>query len=150
MKIHVIVGGLLKKDGKYLLVQEGEGRHIGKWNLPAGHLEPNETIFEGAKREIREESGYNSELKSILFIGNRVFEEDIFHVTIFNAEVTDYVGRLEDEIMDTKWLSYDEIMEMKVKDELRDHVLTTIAIEAAERGDNYDLDIIKIAERTDK
>jgi 8-oxo-dGTP pyrophosphatase MutT (NUDIX family) len=41
----VIVGGVVEKDGKYLLVQEAQEKCRGKWNLPAGHLDPNETIF---------------------------------------------------------------------------------------------------------
>lgn len=46
----VIVGGVVEKDGKFLLVQESKEKCRGKWNIPAGHLDPNETIFDGAKR----------------------------------------------------------------------------------------------------
>ena len=55
----IIVGGVLEKDGKYLLVQEAQEKCYGKWNLPAGHLDPNETIIEAAKREIKEETNLN-------------------------------------------------------------------------------------------
>ena len=53
----VMVGGVIEKEGKFLLVQEAKENCKGKWNLPAGHLEINESIFEGAKREIFEETG---------------------------------------------------------------------------------------------
>ena len=58
----VIVGGVIQKDGKFLLVQEAQEKCRGKWNIPAGQLDPNETIFDGAKREIKEETGCNVEL----------------------------------------------------------------------------------------
>ena len=67
----IIVGGVLEKDGKYLLVQEAQEKCYGKWNLPAGHLDPNETIIEAAKREIKEESGLDVELTGVCQIGNR-------------------------------------------------------------------------------
>lgn len=53
----IITGGIIEKDGKFLLVQEAKEKVYGKWNIPAGHLDFNETIFEGAKREIFEETG---------------------------------------------------------------------------------------------
>ena len=48
----VIVGGVIEKDGKFLLVQEAKEKCRGKWNIPAGHLDPNETIFDGLKEKL--------------------------------------------------------------------------------------------------
>ena len=59
---------LAEKDGKYLLIQEAQAKCRGKWLLEAGHLDPGETIFEGAKREIREECGRDVELTGICFL----------------------------------------------------------------------------------
>ena len=85
----IIVGGVLEKDGKYLLVQEAQEKCYGKWNLPAGHLDPNETIFEAAKREIKEESGLDVKLTGVCQIGNRKLESDVFVSVIFSAKVLD-------------------------------------------------------------
>ena len=74
----IIVGGVLKQDGKYLLLQEAKEKCRGKWNLPAGRLEPNETIFDGAKREIYEECGYEVELTGVSHIANRVIPDNEF------------------------------------------------------------------------
>ena len=38
----VIVGGIIEKEGKVLLVQEKQEDCYGKWNIPAGHLDCNE------------------------------------------------------------------------------------------------------------
>ena len=45
----VIVGGVIEKDGKYLLVQEAKEKCYQKWNIPAGHLDFNESIKEENK-----------------------------------------------------------------------------------------------------
>ena len=74
----VIVGCVIEKDGKYLLVQEAQEKCYGKWNLPAGHLDPNETIIDAAKREAKEETGCDVEPTGICQIGNRVAEGVVF------------------------------------------------------------------------
>ena len=47
----VIVGGLIVKDDKVLLVQEAKKQCYGKQNIPAGRLEIGESILSGAIRE---------------------------------------------------------------------------------------------------
>ena len=64
--MNIIVGCIVKKDDKFLMVKEGTGTSQGKWNFPVGHLEEDETILEGAKRETLEETGIRiSELEHI-------------------------------------------------------------------------------------
>ena len=112
----IIVGGVLEKDGKYLLVQEAQEKCYGKWNLPAGHLDPNEPIIEAAKREIKEESGLDVELTGVCQIGNRKLEDDVFVSVIFSTKVLG--GDIEfdpNEILDVKWFSYEELLSMKAQ-----------------------------------
>ena len=52
----VSVGKVMEKDGKFLLVQEAKEKCRWKCNIPAGHFDPNETIFDRAKREVKEET----------------------------------------------------------------------------------------------
>ena len=46
----IIVGAIVIKNNKILMVKEAKKNCYGKWAFPAGHLEENETIFEGVKR----------------------------------------------------------------------------------------------------
>jgi len=59
----VIVGGIIEKEGKYLLVQEAKKKCYEKWNFPAGHLDFNESLEQGAIREIKEETGFDLEFE---------------------------------------------------------------------------------------
>jgi 8-oxo-dGTP diphosphatase len=54
----VTIKGLCVRDGKILLVREGDS-HSGKWEMPGGGLDFGENIGEAFKREIREEMGLN-------------------------------------------------------------------------------------------
>lgn len=111
----IIVGGVVKKDGKYLLVQEAKKECKGKWSIPAGHLEPNETIAEGAKREILEECGLEVEITGILHVRkNSEWVNIAFSTNIIGGEI-----RFDKkEILDAKWFPLDDIINMK--QDLRD------------------------------
>lgn len=110
----IIVGGVLEKDGKYLLVQGAREKWYGKWDLPAGHLGSNETIFEATKREIKEESGLDVELTGVCQIGNEKRKDEIFISIIFSTKVlSDNIKFNPDEILDVKWFSYEELLSMK-------------------------------------
>lgn len=110
----IIVGGVLEKDGKYLLVQGAREKWYGKWDLPAGHLGSNETIFEATKREIKEESGLDVELTGVCQIGNEKRKDEIFISIIFSTKVlSDNIKFNPNEILDAKWFSYEELLLMK-------------------------------------
>lgn len=107
----VIVGGIIEKEGKVLLVQEKQDECYGKWNIPAGHLDCNESIIEGAKREIKEETGCDVELTGIANIANRVLKNDIFVQITFVAKVINETIKIDpEEILDVKWFDINDIL----------------------------------------
>lgn len=61
--MEIISGTIILKNNKILMVKESKKECYGKWAFPAGHIEKNETIFEGAKRETIEETGCEVTLK---------------------------------------------------------------------------------------
>lgn len=53
---HTTVDGILFSDGRIVLVRRGEGiPESGKWALPGGYVERNETVAGALEREIFEE-----------------------------------------------------------------------------------------------
>ena len=139
----IVVGGVIKKNNKYLLVQEGQESCRGKWNIPAGRLDPNESVLDGAKREIYEECGYNVELTGIAHISNRVMKDNEFIGIIFQTEIKNGSIKYDkEEILDVKWFTYEEILNMK--DELRSFDWMIDAITRVRDDKTVKLDIIKI------
>lgn len=63
-----VVGAILEKDGKVLLMKEGDNKvgDRGKWSHPAGWIDLGENPIEAAKREVLEESGYELEPTALL------------------------------------------------------------------------------------
>ena len=115
----VIVGGIIEKDGKYLLVQEAQKKCYKKWNFPAGHLDFNESLEQGAIREIKEETGCDVKLNGICYIANRILENELFVMIVFNAIIiNEKISFNKEEILDAKWFDYDEIVN-HMENELR-------------------------------
>lgn len=139
----IIVGGVIEKNGKFLLVQEAKGKDRGKWNIPAGHLDPNEDIFSGAKREIKEETGCDCEITGILQIGNIVTENDTCVSVIFQTNLLEEnIFYDQKEILNVQWFSYEELLNMK--NELRKYDLIIASISTLIENKGIDTNIIKI------
>lgn len=139
----IIVGGIIEKNGKFLLVQETKEICKGKWNIPAGHLEPNETVLDGAKREIKEETGCDVELTGIITIGNRTLKDKEFLSIIFSTKlIKENIKYNKNEILNVKWFTYDEILNMK--DSLQSCNLIIAVINSYINKEITDINLIKI------
>ncbi|MGL5632261.1 MAG: NUDIX hydrolase [Azovibrio sp.] len=57
-KPSVTVAAVVEQDGKFLMVEEEAEEGI-RFNQPAGHLEPGESLIQAAVRECLEETGYH-------------------------------------------------------------------------------------------
>lgn len=133
IKIHVVAGAVLERDGEFLLVQEAQAICRGKWNLPAGHVDANETLTEAVKREVYEESGFVVEPTGICQVGchknpNLISTATIFTVKIISGEIK-YDPK---EILNVRWFSYEEIVAMQ--DQLRNKNLILDAIKNTQNG----------------
>ena len=124
----VIVGGIIEKEGKYLLVQEAKKKCYEKWNFPAGHLDFNESLEQGAIREIKEETGCDVKLDGVCYVANRILEDDLFVMIVFNAKlINENIEFDKEEILDVKWFYYDEIVN-KMESMLRGNYVRTAVI----------------------
>ena len=116
-----ISGVVLRNDkGQFLLVQEGKPSAYGLWNLPAGHVDPGETLLDAAVREAHEETGYEvriiSETPLVDFYDATI--ERHFHV--YRAEIVG--GELAvngSEILSARWLSFQEAQALSDAGKLR-------------------------------
>lgn len=111
--METIVGTILLKNNKILMVKEAKKECYSKWSFPAGHLEENEDVFEGAKRETLEETGCSVELRKAfpILLSNQ------YMMIHFLSDLKDDSSMYhKDEILETKWISIDEIKKMQEED----------------------------------
>ncbi len=114
-KPNVTVAAIVENEGRYLLVEEQTSNGI-LFNQPAGHLEPDESIIQGAIRETLEETGYTFVPQWVLGIyrwhshaDNTVFLRFAFTGTVAGHDP----GRaLDAGILSAGWFAVDEIRKM--------------------------------------
>jgi len=66
----VSVGALVIKDEKVLLVRRKHDPGKRKWTNPGGYIEQNELIEQSVIREVLEETGVTTNVKSIVMLGD--------------------------------------------------------------------------------
>lgn len=110
---HVVMDGLVIKDHKILLVKRASYlTHPGKYGLPGGYLNRDETTIEGIQREIVEETGYtckNVTLFTIIDDPNRKGEDRQNVEFSFVIEPDRKVGKPDNESSAVKWFNLEKL-----------------------------------------
>ena len=110
---HVCVGVLLIDGEKILLAKRA--KHLsegGKWCLLGGYLDRDETMLEGARRELMEESGWKA--KDLMMLGindnpDRSREDRQNIDVIYYGEADSQVGDYDAETAELKWFDLDDL-----------------------------------------
>jgi ADP-ribose pyrophosphatase YjhB (NUDIX family) len=111
-KPNVTVAAVIEKDGKFLLVEEETADGL-RFNQPAGHLEDNESIEDGVRRETQEETAHSFNPTGLLGIYHwKHPEKNTTYLRFaFIGEVTGFDAnqKLDDGIVRAVWMTPDEI-----------------------------------------
>lgn len=112
----IAAGNIVEKDGKILMVQEKRADFSGIWNIPMGRIGQGEDIITCAKREGKEETGY--ELEPSYLIGKYSFSLPPKHKVIcfiFKSEIIGGQLIIPEDMLDVKFLSLEEIRKLDKK-----------------------------------
>ena len=69
------VGGVVIEHGRALLIRRGGEPLKGQWSIPGGTLETGETLEEGTRREMEEETGLRVRVVELIEVFERIFRE---------------------------------------------------------------------------
>ena len=104
-------GCIVIKNNKVLLIKQV----TGNWGFPKGHVEKDETEYETALREVKEETNLDVKIISDKrYTMNYLTERGSYkQVVLFVAnEIRGKIKRQEAEIDDIKWLNYEDALEI--------------------------------------
>ncbi len=141
---HITVATIVERDGKFLMVRENSGGRL-VYNQPAGHVEPNETLFDAALRETLEETAWRVELKQLLGIYQYTSAENgityIRHCFIAKAIEPRTERNLDPDILEAKWLTLKELEDFE--SELRSPLVLRV-IRDYLSGVNFPLNVVQL------
>lgn len=110
-KPHTTVATIVREQGRYLLVEElVRGRKV--LNQPAGHLDPNESLIDAARRETLEETGYDVAIDHLVGIyqWQSTAGKSFLRFAFAATPIAHYPDRdLDEGIVKALWLSRDEL-----------------------------------------
>jgi ADP-ribose pyrophosphatase YjhB (NUDIX family) len=111
---HLVVHALVVKDGKILLAKRsGDILETGKWNIPGGFLQRDETAAGGVLRELYEETGWEGEIISLFRINSKPHRprEDRQNVILeYLIKPLKFSGKPDNESSKVEWIPFDKLL----------------------------------------
>ena len=115
-KPNVTVAAVIERDGRFLLVEEDTSDGL-RLNMPAGHLDPGESLVQACAREVLEETAHDFKPTALLgvYMNRFVRTRSGADTTYMRFAFTGTLGSLhegqplDDGVLRTVWLSADEM-----------------------------------------
>ena len=116
--VSYIVGAMLINEGRIVLIKEAKPSCRGKWYFPAGRLNKNESLEEGVKREVLEETGYEFQPTALICVDSLRLYNRWFRFTFVGRITGGKLKSLEEqdkESMEAKWFTKDEVLQLDLR-----------------------------------
>jgi ADP-ribose pyrophosphatase YjhB (NUDIX family) len=95
---------LIEQDGQVLLGRRSGSYAAGKWGLPQGFIEFDEDFLTAAIREVKEETGLDVEIRSILSVVSNFLSPRLHTLAVvLLAHVTGGQVHAADDLEDVAW-----------------------------------------------
>jgi 8-oxo-dGTP diphosphatase len=115
-----VVGAIVIREAKVLLVKRGNPPGKGLWAIPGGRVKLGETLKEAAEREVMEETGVIIRAKDTVYAFDLIEGDDQgrirFHYVIVDI-LADYVSGKPDpgsDALEARWVSSQELKGLSV------------------------------------
>lgn len=103
---------IMNSNGEFLIQKRSNtmAKHPGKWECPGGAIDAGETSLDGARREVKEELGFNVSIDKIEFLLSYKREHLFVDVWLVKDDIN--INKLvlqEEEVAEAKLVSLQEI-----------------------------------------
>ena len=113
------VGGVVIRDGHALLIRRGHEPLKGEWSIPGGTVKLGETLEQGVRRELKEETGLDVEPVGVLEVFDRIMRDG--HRIQYHFVVVDYACRWKganlraaSDVLDARWVRRKDLPQFRL------------------------------------
>lgn len=122
----VAVGAVVFKEGKILTIKRLQEPNKGKWSIPGGRIELGETVYQAARREVKEECSIEVEIERVLDSVDNIIRDEGGHVK-YHFVIIDLLARYvsgeiraQSDAEKCKWVTPRELVQLDITPMLRD------------------------------
>ena len=111
--------------GDVLLIRRAKEPRKGQWSLPGGKLEFGETLIEGVRREVREETGLEVEILGLIDVAETIRDaeagaaNDHFVLIDYSARVISGTAVAASDAAEARWFALAELDALPLWSEMR-------------------------------
>ncbi|MDF0727420.1 NUDIX hydrolase [Cytobacillus sp. S13-E01] len=109
-----VAGLVISDEGEWLVVKKRYGGLKGKWSLPAGFVEPDETVDQAVIREVKEETGVSCMVQGVIGVRSGVIRNEISdNMIIFSLQAIkqDEIIAQESELLEASFVHPKELLQ---------------------------------------
>lgn len=109
------VGGVVIAEGRTLLIRRGNAPLEGQWSIPGGMLELGESITDGVRRELAEETGIEVRVLDLIEVFERIIPGESgrvrYHFVILDylCEMISGEAHAASDVIDVAWAREEEL-----------------------------------------
>ena len=118
------VGAVIVSGGRVLLVRRDTEPLRGEWSVPGGMLELGETLRDGVRREVLEETGVEVEPGEVLDVFDSIFTDGLGR-TQYHYVLIDYLcrpvsgeARPGSDVSDVRWVGVEALSAMGLRESI--------------------------------
>ena len=111
------IGAIVFRDEEVLLIRRGRPPREGQWSIPGGIQQLGETVFEAARREVREEAGLEIEVIDVVAVVDSIARDEggrvQYHYTLVDLRAEWQSGEAVagDDAAEVAWVALDRLAE---------------------------------------
>lgn len=109
------IGGVVISRNRVLLIRRGNPPLQGEWSIPGGMLEVGETLAEGVRRELAEETGIEVRVGELIEVSERISRDGAgkpeYHYVILDyfCEALGGEARPGSDVTDVAWVAEQDL-----------------------------------------